>query len=153
MSHTACVQDMFEYYLKSEIQTEYDEENIYFYTEYINDTDKNGYNPPEYLIVDGILHDIVVDALKDLGLDHVYEPDELNCCNITMYTVYVFDKIQQIVTKEELEDARMTYISAPLKKISDEPSLSNYQSEDSDQENDDQNNDQTMINIEDKKEE
>ncbi len=95
-------------------EEEPDQGEIEFYTKYYKQEDEDGYNPPKYLVLDGVLDEMTNHKLKKMGLDKEWECADLDYDNFTMITVYVLPETKEELTREELKQYKRTNWYVPV---------------------------------------
>ena len=118
-----------DYYLDKDIKDELDihendsDSNIingtfHFFTDYYKTHDEDGYHPPKYLSLDGIIEEETKDALKRNNLIG-WNVSEINCTDdFEMETVYVFSKEPEgIIDSNTLRNHKQTRFSVNVEKF------------------------------------
>lgn len=140
MTYQGIVEDTFKYIVVENtnvVELEITDETegkaqLIGYEPYIPVFDEDGYSPPKYLIVDGVIYDYARDWLKAIGEDNNWEPYEDYDYDYgwSMEPVYVFPfGLMKPISKATLKEHKMTKLSINVtrKNKNDVPNLSNQE--------------------------
>lgn len=90
-----------------------------FFTWYHKPFDEDGYHPPKYLNLDGVIDDEVSGALTGLGIagDAYRFEDGGNTCGYEMDTFYVLPVVRESIERSELKQQRMTCFTVRVSPV------------------------------------
>ena len=90
-----------------------------FFTWYHKLFDEDGYHPPKYLNLDGVIDDEVSGALTGLGIagDAYRFEDGGNTCGYEMDTFYVLPAVRESIARSELKQQRMTCFTVRVSPV------------------------------------
>lgn len=125
MAYTGTVHTSFDYLLRPETkeltfhETEDDNAELVSYTDYIRTHDEDGYSPPKYLILDGVIHEFAIAWLLKLGKLNDWAPVHYDYdYGWSMETVYIFNEILTgPIDKEMLKAHKETKLVITVQKI------------------------------------
>lgn len=128
--HEGHIQSSFHYYVESEVMpcivkaADGKNATFFFVDDHRKSIDEDGYCPPKYMTLDGVIDILVNDYLENIGEDQHWELTDMGCTDgFKMETVYVFSKEQTApVTEGTLRGQKMTRYAVPLTRISDSDS-------------------------------
>jgi hypothetical protein len=116
------IEDSVEYMLEEDteplllLDDEEDGGTLTFYDEYRKERDEDGYHPPKYLALDGVLDSIVVDVLKDMGRDDLGLGELDTTEDFTMETCYVLPERMEKIRKAALREHKMTCYTVTVER-------------------------------------
>lgn len=93
-------------YLSMEDDEDYG--SLTFYDNYRKPRDEDGYSPPKYLAIDGVLYGIVAQVLEEMGRNDLELVELDTTDDFEMETFHVFPQILHQIKKRELSGYKMT---------------------------------------------